>query len=98
MTRPIIPVIPCGGAGTRLWPLSRASCPKQFTRITGPESLFQATVRRVGGSGFTPPHIITRAGYRFLASRQMAEIGIMPAAMLLEPEGRDTAPPSSQRP
>lgn len=92
MTGPIIPIILCGGSGTRLWPLSRAGHPKQFARITGPESLFQATVRRVAGPDFAPPHIVTCHSHRFLTARQLAETGIMPAAIILEPEGRDTAP------
>jgi mannose-1-phosphate guanylyltransferase/mannose-6-phosphate isomerase len=92
VTSPIIPVILCGGGGTRLWPLSRADYPKQFARITGPESLFQAAVRRVAVPGFAPARIVTGSSCRFLAARQMAETGIVPAAVLLEPEGRDTAP------
>jgi len=88
----IYPVILCGGSGTRLWPLSRKSYPKQFARLTGSESLFQASVRRLTGDGFSNPVILTNANFRFIVSEQLAEIGIEPAAILIEPEGRNTAP------
>ena len=94
MTDPelITPVILCGGSGTRLWPLSRRSYPKQFSDLVGGESLFQASLRRVGGAGFAPPVIVTASEFRFIATQQMAETGMDPAAILLEPEPRNTAP------
>ncbi|MCA8869524.1 MAG: mannose-1-phosphate guanylyltransferase/mannose-6-phosphate isomerase [Rhodobacteraceae bacterium] len=88
----IFPVILCGGSGTRLWPLSRKSYPKQFARLTGRESLFQASVRRLSGEGFAPPLILTNADFRFIVAEQLAEIGVEPTAILIEPEGRNTAP------
>ena len=88
----IYPVILCGGSGTRLWPLSRKSYPKQFARLTGKESLFQASVRRLSGVGFAQPVILTNAAFRFIVAEQLAEIGVEPAAVLIEPEGRNTAP------
>jgi len=89
---PITPVILCGGAGTRLWPLSRASYPKQFARFLGPRSLFQETVLRTAGAGLGRPVIVTQGAFRFIITEQLAEIGIEPAAVLLEPEGRNTGP------
>ncbi|MFQ5439299.1 MAG: mannose-1-phosphate guanylyltransferase/mannose-6-phosphate isomerase [Paracoccaceae bacterium] len=88
----IYPVILCGGSGTRLWPLSRKSYPKQFSRLTGRESLFQASVKRMSGDGFAAPIILTNADFRFIVSEQLAEIGVEPKAVLIEPEGRNTAP------
>lgn len=88
----IYPVILCGGSGTRLWPLSRKSYPKQFSRLTGRESLFQASVKRLSGDGFAAPIILTNADFRFIVSEQLAEIGVEPKAVLIEPEGRNTAP------
>ncbi len=88
----IYPIILCGGSGTRLWPLSRKSYPKQFSRLTGRESLFQASVRRLSADGFAAPVILTNADFRFIVVEQLAEVGIDPAAVLIEPEGRNTAP------
>ena len=76
----IYPVILCGGSGTRLWPLSRKSYPKQFARLTGDESLFQASVKRLSGKEFGKPVILTNADFRFIVSEQLAEIGVQPAA------------------
>jgi mannose-1-phosphate guanylyltransferase/mannose-6-phosphate isomerase len=92
MTEPIIPLIMCGGAGTRLWPASREGRPKQFLRLFGPRSTFQETLRRVGEpSVFGRPIIVTNHQYRFLVAEQLAEIGI-DADILLEPHRRDSAP------
>ncbi|TMV76793.1 mannose-1-phosphate guanylyltransferase/mannose-6-phosphate isomerase, partial [Thioclava sp. BHET1] len=55
----IYPLLLCGGSGTRLWPLSRKSYPKQFTKLTGEESLFQASARRLFGQGYAAPTVIT---------------------------------------
>ena len=86
------PVILCGGSGTRLWPVSRQSFPKQFSRLLGDESLFQATARRLSGEGFAEPVIVTSAEFRFVVRDQLAAIGIKPAAVLIEPSPRNTAP------
>ncbi len=88
----IHPVLLCGGSGTRLWPLSRKSYPKQFTALTGAESLFQASARRLSGAGFTAPTVITNADFRFVVTEQLAEAGIDPGAVLIEPAARNTAP------
>ena len=89
----IHPVILSGGPGTRLWPLSRAAHPKPFLRLTGDASLFQQTLARVADAGrFAPPVIVCDREHRFLAARQAREAGAEAAAILLEPEGRNTAP------
>ena len=88
----IYPVILCGGTGTRLWPLSRRSMPKQFLNLTGNNSLFQQAVLRVSGPDFAAPLVVTANDYRFIASQQLADIGIKSAAVLLEPSPKNTAP------
>ncbi|WP_439139593.1 sugar phosphate nucleotidyltransferase, partial [Roseicyclus sp.] len=88
----ITPVLLCGGSGTRLWPLSRRSYPKQFSALIGEDSLFQASVRRVHGKGFAPPVIVTGDDFRFIVTQQLAEAGIDPDAVILEPAPRNTAP------
>ena len=88
----IHPILLCGGSGTRLWPLSRKSFPKQFTRLVGAESLFQASARRLSGPDFAPPHIITGSDYRFIVTEQLQEVGVDPGAVLIEPSARNTAP------
>ncbi|WP_374330508.1 mannose-1-phosphate guanylyltransferase/mannose-6-phosphate isomerase [Aestuariivirga sp.] len=90
--RIVHPVILCGGSGTRLWPVSRQSFPKQFSRVIGDESLFQSTARRLSGEGFASPVIVTSADFRFIVRDQLAAIGITPAAVLIEPSPRNTAP------
>lgn len=88
----IIPTILCGGSGTRLWPLSRQSYPKQFAPLLGADTLFQATARRLCGPEFAAPLIVTNSDFRFIATQQLAEVGIAPSSVLIEPEGRNTAP------
>lgn len=88
----ITPVLLCGGAGTRLWPLSRTSYPKQFAALFGDESLFQRTACRLSGVQFAAPLVITHADFRFIVTEQLAATGIDPGPILLEPEGRNTAP------
>ena len=93
----VVPVILCGGSGTRLWPLSRAGFPKQFLCLTGDESLFQQAARRLMALGtdamrVSAPYIVANEEHRFLASEQLRESGIDLGAVLLEPIGRNTAP------
>ncbi len=88
----ITPIILCGGSGTRLWPLSRKSYPKQFAALIGDESLFQQSVRRVVGAGFAPPVIVTNSDFRFIVTEQLAGAGVDPGLILIEPMGRNTAP------
>ncbi len=92
MDRRIIPLIMCGGAGTRLWPASREVHPKQFLPLFGPRSTFQETLLRVSDAAlFGRPVIITNAVYRFMVLEQLAETGIE-ADVLLEPTRRDSGP------
>ncbi len=88
----ITPVILCGGSGTRLWPLSRKSFPKQFAELLGPESLFAASARMLSGAGFARPVIVTASDFRFVVTEQLMEAGIDPGTILIEPEARNTAP------
>ncbi|OWU81673.1 mannose-1-phosphate guanyltransferase [Oceanicola sp. 22II-s10i] len=88
----IVPVLLAGGAGTRLWPLSRRSFPKQFAPLTGEESPFQMALRRMSGPGWSAPLVITGADFRFVATEQMAAAGAGDGTVLIEPEGRNTAP------
>ena len=86
-----------GGSGTRLWPLSRAGFPKQFLSLTGDDSLFQQAVARLNGLAASDIHvqaplIVGNAEHRFMALEQLREQGIEPAAVILEPVGRNTAP------
>ncbi len=88
----LTPVILCGGSGTRLWPLSRKSYPKQFVPLLGDQSLFQMAVQRLSGPDFAPPLMITNSDFRFIVTEQLASIGVDPGSILIEPEGRNTAP------
>lgn len=90
--RMITPVLMCGGSGTRLWPLSRQTYPKQFAPIFGEESLFQAAARRVAAEGFGRPLVVTGEDFRFIVAEQMAALRLDPMALVIEPEGRNTAP------
>ncbi len=92
MTKKITPIILCGGSGTRLWPLSRKGYPKQFGRILGERSLFQASVARLPEPAFAPPLIVTNGEFRFIATEQLGQIGRAPGQVLIEPDGRNTAP------
>ena len=92
MAQPIVPLIMCGGAGTRLWPASRENRPKQFLPLFGPLSTFQETIRRVSDPAlFGRPVVVTNAQYRFLVAEQLAAIGAE-ADILLEPVRRDSGP------
>ncbi len=92
MTAQITPVILCGGAGTRLWPLSRKSYPKQFVPMIGEGSLFQQSAARCSGPMFAAPVVVTNSDFRFIVTQQLADIGIDPGKVLIEPEARNTAP------
>lgn len=88
----IIPLIMCGGAGTRLWPSSREGRPKQFLPLLGSNSTFQETMKRVSDPAvFGRPIVITNNQYRFMVAEQLADIGIE-ADILLEPARRDSGP------
>lgn len=91
MNNLIYPVLLCGGSGTRLWPLSRKSYPKQFVKLIGEESLFQASARRLSGDGFASPCVVTGSDFRFVVVEQLAALEIAPQDILIEPSARNTA-------
>lgn len=91
----IIPVVLAGGSGTRLWPLSRKSYPKQFSKLVGDHSLFQQSAKRLVSSElvtFSDPIILTNSDFRFIVSDQLQEIGIDPSHILIEPQLKNTGP------
>ena len=91
----LIPVLLCGGSGSRLWPLSRQSYPKQFLNlnINSNKSLLQLTQERISNlENIEPPIVICNEEHRFIVAEQMREIGVDPSAIILEKEGKNTAP------
>lgn len=92
----VTPVILAGGSGTRLWPLSRKSYPKQFVPLLGETTLFRSAAQRLSGSAesfeFARPLVLTNSLFRFIIAEQLAQEEIDPQAILIEPEGRNTAP------
>ena len=89
----IVPVILSGGSGTRLWPLSRELYPKQLLPLVGEQTMLQATLARLDGiEGLAEPIIVCNEEHRFLVAEQLRAAGVKPAAILLEPVGRNTAP------
>ena len=88
----ITPVLMSGGAGTRLWPLSRQARPKQFHALGGSRTLIQDTALRVTGDLFSPPIVVANAAHEILVREQLAAVGVTPRAILLEPAGRNTGP------
>jgi mannose-1-phosphate guanylyltransferase/mannose-6-phosphate isomerase len=90
MPSPIIPVLLAGGAGTRLWPVSRDALPKQFLPLVGDRSTYQETLLRVRDPMFAPPIVITGPNFHFFARRQAEEIGVE-ATVVIEPLRRDSA-------
>ena len=92
----IVPVILCGGAGTRLWPLSRTSLPKQLLRL-GKHSLLQETALRAHGENITAPVLVCADEYEHLVRDQLDEISCPPHTVIVEPVGRNTAPAVTMR-
>ncbi|MBN8430527.1 mannose-1-phosphate guanylyltransferase/mannose-6-phosphate isomerase [Microbulbifer salipaludis] len=89
----MIPVILCGGTGSRLWPLSREAYPKQFLSLTGHQTMLQATALRLDGlAGVQPPILVCNENHRFAAAEQLLEVDRAPQSILLEPCARNTAP------
>lgn len=88
----IYPVIMCGGSGTRLWPLSRQSYPKQFAKIIKDKSLFQESILRTNSEEFSAPIIITGEDFRFIVAEQLANAQVSAKAILIEPDSKNTAP------
>ena len=92
MAPSIIPAIMCGGAGTRLWPVSRESMPKQFVPLIGTQSTFQQVLARIADPDlFSRPIVITKSDFRFVVAEQLRECG-MKADIVLEPMPRDSGP------
>ena len=93
MRERIVPVILCGGSGSRLWPMSRRLLPKQFLPLVTEHTLLQDTVLRLRGlEECDPPVVVLNNEHRFLAAEQLQALGVTPRSMLLEPVGRNTAP------
>jgi mannose-1-phosphate guanylyltransferase/mannose-6-phosphate isomerase len=88
----LTPVILSGGAGTRLWPLSRELYPKQLLALTGERTMLQQTALRLEGLAATAPVVVCNDAHRFLVAEQLRQVNIEPRAMVLEPFGRNTAP------
>ena len=86
------PVLLSGGAGTRLWPLSREAYPKQFLPLVGEATMLQDTWARVAPLAARPPIVVANEEHRFLAAEQLRRVGVDHAAIVLEPVGRNTAP------
>lgn len=93
MSGSIFPVVLSGGAGSRLWPLSREAYPKQLIALVEERTLLQATVQRLESvDNVQPPIVVCNEEHRFMVSEQLEAVGVTPAAVLLEPAARDTAP------
>lgn len=88
----LTPVILSGGAGTRLWPLSRELYPKQLLALTGTRTMLQQTAQRLEGLGAAPPVVVCNEAHRFLVAEQLRMLKVEPRAIVLEPVGRNTAP------
>ncbi len=92
---PITPILLAGGSGTRLWPSSRKSYPKQFIQLTENETLFQQSAQRViecNDLKFNPHIVITNSDFRFIVEEQLQSVGINPRRIIIEPEPKNTAP------
>jgi mannose-1-phosphate guanylyltransferase/mannose-6-phosphate isomerase len=88
----LIPVLLSGGVGSRLWPVSREGRPKQFLPMAGQGSMLQQTQRRLEGFDTAPPIVVCNEAHRFLVAEQLRELGVEAGRIVLEPEGRNTAP------
>ncbi len=88
----VVPVTLSGGTGSRLWPVSRESFPKQFWPLLGKHTMIQETALRAHGVGFAPPLVVSNNEHRFVVAEQLREAGVTGARILLEPVGRNSAP------
>ncbi len=88
----ITPVILSGGSGTRLWPLSRKMYPKQFINLHAELTMLQETVKRLDGLEINTPIVVCNEDHRFIVAEQMRQTGIEHPQIILEPEGKNTAP------
>ena len=92
MVQHVVPVILSGGSGSRLWPVSRKSYPKQFWPLLNEKTLIQETALRGQGAGFSDPIIICNSEHRFIVAEQLRDAGIQKSRIVLEPVGRNSAP------
>ena len=88
----ITPVLLCGGVGSRLWPVSRQGRPKQYLNLIGDTSMLQQTLTRIGAIAQTTPIIVCNEEHRFLVAEQVRQLGLTSPTIILEPEGKNTAP------
>jgi mannose-1-phosphate guanylyltransferase/mannose-6-phosphate isomerase len=88
----LVPVLLSGGVGSRLWPVSREGRPKQFLPLGGKQSMLQETHNRLAGLKTGNPIVVCNEAHRFMVAEQMREMGVKTSAIILEPEGRNTAP------
>ena len=91
MNKTVHPIILAGGSGTRLWPLSRTTMPKQFTKLLGHDTLFTNTILRLKSEVFSNPIIVTGELSRFIVKNQLEDIKTDSQGILIEPSARDTA-------
>lgn len=88
----VTPVLLSGGVGSRLWPVSREAYPKQFLALASELSMLQATLERTSGMDCTAPLVVCNDEHRFMVAEQLRQLNVEPSAIILEPEGRNTAP------
>src|ERR1700710_1195070 len=88
----VVPVILSGGSGTRLWPVSRESFPKQLWPLVSERTMMQETALRAASAEFAPPIVVCNNEHRFLIAEQLRAAGIADARIMLEPVGRNSAP------
>jgi len=88
----LTPVLLSGGVGSRLWPVSREAHPKQFLPLAGELSMLQETLQRTSGLEETAPIVVCNEEHRFMVAEQLRQVGIEASALILEPQGRNTAP------
>ena len=88
----LTPVLLSGGVGSRLWPVSRETHPKQFLPLAGELTMLQETIRRTSGLDATPPLVVCNEEHRFMVAEQLRQLDVAAGALILEPVGRNTAP------
>ncbi len=88
----LTPVLLSGGVGSRLWPVSRETHPKQFLPLAGELTMLQETLQRTAGLEETAPLVVCNEEHRFMVAEQLRQVGLKAGALILEPEGRNTAP------
>ena len=88
----LTPVLLSGGVGSRLWPVSREAHPKQFLPLAGELSMLQETLRRTSGLEETPALVVCNEEHRFMVAEQLRQVDLQASALILEPQGRNTAP------